>query len=287
MGYLSDIINVEMPLEPNLEELCENSGLIICGEPNDWIQIEDTVEVIAFKVHKVYKGQTNQKCINIIIPKVNKGKTKLILSIKGIKSTYMTMGCSVIPIYVKDKKYFLFLDQKKTGSCYVRAKLDDVWGQRDWNKEQEQQLIDEIKFLSDPNKWKILGDNISYTIPKGAEEKIVPLTEYQKENNFSKRAEYWLNGELVGERAWYGNGQIAYEQPIKDSMQHGNYKAWYQDGKLRAVCPYRKDRLHGVFKQWSNKGHLEITYWVRGKDVTRKDYLKELKNNATLPLIEK
>lgn len=286
VGYLSNIANFEMPLTPNFEELCESSDLIICGEPNEWTKIEEKSDIIAFKVHQVYKGSTNLRRVNVVIPTVYKGKTELVVGVNGIKSTYVTMGDSIIPVYVKGKRYFLFLEKKRFSSYYVRTQIDEVWGERDWNKDQEQQIIDEIKFLSDPDKWKKPGDNILYVIPEGAEEKIVSLTEYQQNNNFSKRAEFWLNGKKVGEKAWYENGQIAYEQPIKNEMEHGNYKVWYPDGKLKAVCPYRKDRLHGIFQQWDEKGHLETSYWIKGKSVKKNEYLKELKNNETLPKIE-
>ncbi len=283
--YLPNIAKSEMPVTPNFEELCEHSDLIICGEPNEWIIIEEKIDIIAFKVHQVYKGTTNLKIINILIPKVEKGKTKITIGLNGIKSTYVTLGDSIIPVYLKGRRYFLFLNKQRVDSYYIRTQIDDVWGEKDWNKEQEQEIINELKFLSDPDKWKRPSDNITYTIPENAEEKIVPLTEYQQNNNYSKRAEYWLNGKKVGEKAWHKNGQIAYEQPIKNGMEHGIYKAWYPDGKLRAICPYRKDRLHGILQQWDENMHLETSYWIRGKKVERNEYIKELKNNATLPTL--
>jgi antitoxin component YwqK of YwqJK toxin-antitoxin module len=281
IGYLFNITIAEMPMEPNIEELCENSEVIVCAEPNEWMKTitnnkEGNHDIINFKICQIYKGPSNLGSINVLIPAERQDQFPDKIS-----------GCSIIPVYVKGEKYFLFLKQKKKSNFYIRTDIDEIWGERKWDKEHEQQIIGDVKFLSDPNRWKKPGDNLGYTIPEGAEEKMVPLSEYQVENKLSKSVEYWLNGKLVGERAWYVNGQITYEEPIKDDMRHGIYRVWYPDGKPQINAPYRKGRIHGVYKQWDDKGVLiEESFYIRGKQVTKAKYLKELKNNETLPKIE-
>jgi antitoxin component YwqK of YwqJK toxin-antitoxin module len=270
-----------MPMEPNIEELCENSEVVVRAEPNNWIKTiinakEGNQDIINFKINKIYKGPTDFRNINVLIP------TKRLM-----KLTDLISGCSITPTYIKGKTYFLFLKKKKKSELYTRVDIDNIWGERKWHEEQEQQIIEEIKFLSDPNKWKKPGDNLDYNIPDSSEEKLVPLTEYQIENKFSKRAQYYLNGKLVGERAWYGNGQLAYEMPIKNHMQHGVYRVWDKDGKLITITPYRKDRVHGVCKQWDEKGVIQESFCIRGKQVSKVKYLKELENNATLPKVQR
>jgi antitoxin component YwqK of YwqJK toxin-antitoxin module len=265
-----------MPLQPNLEELCEQSKAIICGElimedsRTQTVGFLDKVKYrpLTFKVHKVFKGNNNIKEVKVLIPIERR------------------VGCSIKPIYKKSERYFLFLKKRLFSKLYMRIKIDDIWGERKWSKNKEQELIEELKFLSDPDKWKKHSDNLSYVIPKDANEKLVELTEYQKKHKFSKRGEYWLNGKLVGERAWYENGQIAYEKPIKNNIEHGICRAWYPDGEPFEVRLLRKNRLHGIQKQWDGDGNLDISYWIRGKPVGKRAYLKASKTNATLPKYE-
>jgi antitoxin component YwqK of YwqJK toxin-antitoxin module len=281
IGHFYQITNAEMPREPNIEELCESSDVIVCAEPNEWTRTihntkEGNYDAINFKICQIYKGPHNLRSINVLIP-----------AERNDQFTDLLSGCSIKPTYIKGKTYFLFLKQKKKGELYTRVDIDNIWGERKWDEEQEQQIIEEIKFLSDPNKWKKPGDNLDYNIPDSSEEKLVPLTEYQIEDKFSKRAQYYLNGKLVGERAWYENGQIAYQMPIKNHMQHGVYRVWDKDGKLITITPYRKDRVHGVCKQWDEKGVIQESFWIRGKQVSKVKYLKELENNATLPKVQR
>lgn len=270
-------VYAEMPLSPNLEELSEQSKVVVCGEPikeDSWthrIGLFNKAKYmsITFKVHKVYKGSDKMNEIKVLVP------------------VERSMGCSIIPTYKEGKKYLLFLKSRLFSKLYIRVKIDDIFGERKWDKDKEQEVIKELNFLADPDKWKKPADNLNYTIPKDANEKIVDLTKYQQKHKFSKRAKYWLDGELVGERAWYGNGQIAYAQAIKNGMQHGIYKAWYSDGRPRALMPYRKNRVHGILKHWDNKGNLKTSYWIRGKPVTLKKYRKASKTNMTLPKIKR
>ena len=276
-------VYAEMPQEPNIEELCESAKLVLCAEPIKKDNKTQTIglfnktkyTIITFKVHRVYRGNYRRKEIRVLIP-----------TIKNAKPTDMHVGCSIKPVYKEGKRYFLFLKKRPFSKLYIRVKIDDVFGERKWDREKEQQVIEELNFLSDPDKWKKPGDNLNYTIPEDANEKIVELTEYQKKRSLSKKATYWLNGKLVGERFLYENGQTAVEHPIKNGMRHGITKGWYPDGRLFEIRPLRKGRLHGVLKQWDNKGNLKTSYWIRGKPVSLKKYRKACKTNMTLPRIK-
>ena len=65
-------------------------------------------------------------------------------------------------------------------------------------------------------------DYLHTCIPKNATEKIIPLT---KEVSWcSKKAEYWLHGEKVGERTWWKNGNLSTECPMQQGKKHGVLK---------------------------------------------------------------
>lgn len=260
-----------------MEELCEQSKTIVCAEPTGVPHGKVTIgrglnktEYVrrTLKVHTTYKGKIDTETIEILIP------------------TEFSWDCPRIPSFTTGKKYLFFLKGQRRDKSYVRIDIDNIFAERTWDEGKEQKVIEELQFLADPDRFKKPGDNLTYTIPANAEEKEVELTEYQQKHDFSKRCEYWLDGERVGERAWRGDGKLAYEEPFKDGMRHGLFRGWHPDGAPFSERPYRKDRLHGVLKQWDQRGEVTLSYWMRGDYVSKNQYRKACETNKTLPLIK-
>ena len=270
----------ELPSEPNAEELCEQADLLVRAEPirdhGDTHTIADTkYRTESFKIHRIYKGHWETNEIRVLIP------------------FQWNWDCPRRAAYQKGKTYFLFLDkhQARAGGVqykglWIRIGIDDVFPEREWSRNREQCILEELAALADPNRFSKRGDNLDYCIPKEAEEKAVELTLYQREHKFLRRVEYWRNGALVGERAWRGNGQLAYERSIKNGLRHGTSRGWYPDGAPFHTRPLRKDRLHGILKTWYKKGVLEVHYYIRGKPVSEEVYRKACKTNKTLEAIK-
>lgn len=270
----SQICFSEMPRFPNFEELCEASELVIRASyiscSPEKIELDNIIYAkMVFEIDEYYKGKTEERKISVLIP-IDWAKT-------------ISLHCIVFPSYQEEKEYFLFL-QKRHNNVYIRVKIDDVWGERLFNPTDELIIQKEIKDQDASDRWLRREDNLTYTIPHDAKEREVSLSEYQKDR-YLKIIEYQMNNEIVGERGWYKNGVLAYEFPYKNGLCHGIAKSWRNDGSLNSVHCYRKGRLHGYMLAWKNIGDLEITFWVRGNNVSKDYYIKESKINRTLPKV--
>lgn len=264
----------EMPELPNYEELCEASELVVRASYRSCLSERIEIDNIlyaktVFEINECYKGETQEHTIAVLIP-IQKPQTT-------------SRSDFVFPSYQEKKEYFLFL-QKRQEHVYIRVKIDDVWGERPFRSRDEFIIQNELKELNTPDRWLHQGDNLTYRIPLDAEERDVLLTEFQKER-YLKTIQYLRNDEIVGERGWYKNGLIAYEVPYKDGFRHGIAKTWYPDGSLHSVYCYRKGRLHGYALTWKNPSDFTITFWIRGRNVSKDDYIKESKANRTLPKV--
>jgi antitoxin component YwqK of YwqJK toxin-antitoxin module len=74
------------------------------------------------------------------------------------------------------------------------------------------------------------------------------------------RAEYVLNGEVVGRRFWDADGSLSMEQPLKNGLRHGIEYHWYFNGILTAALPYFEGKEHGAAREWDDSGRLIGTY---------------------------
>lgn len=275
----------EMPEPPNYEELCEQSELVICAsldsigserktinQPLNILTASADYYEHTFRVEKIYKGRWDTELIPAAIPQRFKGN--------------LIMGCRRFPRYDINHKYILFLTRTPSPVFYIRTEIDDIWGERQWSQKDENYILEELVWLSDPDRWQKEGDHLDYSIPSDANELAVDLTDFQKVNGYSKRSMFYHNGELAGERAWYANGQLAYDNPVKNGLRHGVSKAWDRDGRLIEIRPYRKDRLHGALIRNSRSGFQEKTYWIRGDNVSKEKYEMEMKVNRSLPAVK-
>jgi antitoxin component YwqK of YwqJK toxin-antitoxin module len=263
----------EMPQKPNYEDLCEASELVISasyisGLP-ETIKLDRNYSEFFFEIDEYYKGKTKDPNIAVLIPiRWDEGSS---------------VDSYIFPAYQEGKKYFLFLKKYK-GTSYIRVKIDDVWGERLFDPNEETVIQKEIEEQKVSERWLIPEDNLTYGIPHEAHEREVLLSEYQTDR-YLKIIQYLVNDEIAGERGWYKNGVMAYEYPYKNGLRHGIARTWRDDGSLYHFYCYRKDRYHGYLLTWNNLCNLEITFWVRGNNVSKDEYIKESKNNRTLPQV--
>jgi len=93
------------------------------------------------------------------------------------------------------------------------------------------------------------------SIPKEAQERIASN---HKSNGQKQKAEYLLNGEVVGVRWFDEDGVMESETPFKNGLTHGTqyYFDHHFDGTLRILFsePYRGGLAHGTARQWSDDG---------------------------------
>ena len=104
-----------------------------------------------------------------------------------------------------------------------------------------------------------MAGNYRSSIPKSARERIVEKYPSGKK----RRAEYRLNGKVVGVRAFYETGEFESETPLKNGKQHGTAYDWDDPGFLHFAEPYVDGVAHGTAKQWSRDGKLMGTYKMK------------------------
>lgn len=97
-------------------------------------------------------------------------------------------------------------------------------------------------------------------IPRGAVERLV--SEYREEGPFIylQINECIFEGEVVGRRAYNGNGKLMIETPLRNGEKHGHEYTWNEEGALESVEPYFEGKLHGLGKQYGLGGKVIGTY---------------------------
>lgn len=97
------------------------------------------------------------------------------------------------------------------------------------------------------------------SIPKAAKERVVVtfLTGPRK-----YKAEYRLNGDVVGIRYFDQNGQLELERPMRNGLLHGTLSG-VEDGVVVSAEPNRNGFAHGIAKQWSRNGDLIGSYSMK------------------------
>ena len=93
-------------------------------------------------------------------------------------------------------------------------------------------------------------------IPKEAEERLV--SEYRQKGPliYLQIIECIFRDQVVGQRAYNGDGILVRETALKDNKKHGREFVWNDEGTLESVEPYFEGKLHGVAKQYSRKGKI-------------------------------
>jgi len=97
------------------------------------------------------------------------------------------------------------------------------------------------------------------SIPKAAKERIL-ATHRTRPQKY--KAEYLLDGEIVGVRQFDEDGQLEFERPMKNGVIHGTQYG-IDDGVVTSAEPFRNGLAHGTAKQWSQDGELIGTYTMK------------------------
>ena len=101
--------------------------------------------------------------------------------------------------------------------------------------------------------------NYRSSIPKRAIERVVSTCGSGRKH----KAEYILDGKVVGVRQFYETGELEHEYGLKDGLMHGNAYRSDVPGELLSAEPYVDGLPHGVAKQWSGDGKLIGTYTMK------------------------
>jgi len=120
------------------------------------------------------------------------------------------------------------------------------------------------------------------SIPKAARERVVATF---IDGPWKYKAEYLLQGKVVGIRFFHRTGDVEYECPLRNGVKHGIEYRSDIPGKLLSAEPYLNGLPHGVARQWSDDGRLIGTYtmkhgtgldlWWCGPGENRSSYLSE------------
>jgi len=97
-------------------------------------------------------------------------------------------------------------------------------------------------------------------IPVGTTEREIQAYREQEGFTYFRVIECILNGEVVGWRAYDGEGTLRRETPLKDGKKHGREYIWDERGKLESVEPYVEGQLHGLAKQYNRSGKVLGSY---------------------------
>ena len=64
------------------------------------------------------------------------------------------------------------------------------------------------------------------------------------------------------EKEYYENGNLWYETPYENGVQHGVTKIYYKNGNLKYKTPFESNMRHGVEERYYENGNLQaqITY---------------------------
>jgi hypothetical protein len=82
------------------------------------------------------------------------------------------------------------------------------------------------------------------------------------------------------------NRTLAEETRIQHGRLHGVRRQWSNWRSVWLEEHYFEGQEHGIFRQWNNKGRLARgfpQYFVRGRRVDRRAYLRAAKTDKTLP----
>lgn len=97
-------------------------------------------------------------------------------------------------------------------------------------------------------------------IPEHVSEREIQEYSEQGQLVYFRVTECILHGEVVGQRAYDGDGALRVETPLKHGHKHGREYIWDEQGRLESVEPYLEGQLHGIAKQYNRNGRIMGTY---------------------------
>jgi hypothetical protein len=71
---------------------------------------------------------------------------------------------------------------------------------------------------------------------------------------------YYLNGEKVGVRNWYEDGQLEFEIAMRNGVKHAWEYRFHENANLLEREGYHEGQLHGIGRQWAEDGRLLVTW---------------------------
>src|SRR5258708_2816526 len=101
-----------------------------------------------------------------------------------------------------------------------------------------------------------MTDEYKSLIPDNAVEQIVARFPDGKK----ERAEYLVNGIVIGHRRFYESGEMMIEMSQKKGLKHGTEYWWDESGHLDEAYAYEDGLEHGIHKQFSVDGQIIGTY---------------------------
>jgi antitoxin component YwqK of YwqJK toxin-antitoxin module len=97
------------------------------------------------------------------------------------------------------------------------------------------------------------------SIPKEARERV---TARRPDGTQKFKAEYLINGEVVGYRQFDETGLLEFERPMKNGVTHGRLYD-FVNGSVTFVENYVDGLAHGTARQWSPDGELMGAYTMK------------------------
>ena len=98
------------------------------------------------------------------------------------------------------------------------------------------------------------------SIPQEAKERI---TARHIKSRRRHKAEYWLDGKLVGTRFFDEKGRIQTENPFRNGLVHGTQYFFHSPNQLSFAERYFNRLAHGTARQWDHDGKLLGTYTMK------------------------
>ena len=278
----------EMPAEPSLYSLCRESKVIVVGEmvSSSTLTIVTGIEYdcALFQIKERLKGDPPSCSASLksaLYSPINN-----LVHVLSVKFTEFVdpQYDSIDADYTKGKHYLLFLSDSIQDYMYVRTPLDSIWPEHPASSDRIERVREILKEISTKRILSTSDDILRYKISPQCQERKIALTDEDKGYGYARKVEYFVNGEKIGERAWYGNGHIAYEELLKKGCPHGLLQEWYLNGKRARTVYFRDGEMHGPCKTWNPNGREDgVGYWIIGKLVEKKDYEARAKIDPTLP----
>ena len=101
--------------------------------------------------------------------------------------------------------------------------------------------------------------NYRSSIPRVATERVLAAYPTGRQK---RKAEYRINGKVVGVREFNQSGKLELERPLRNGLLHGMLYSC-DDGIVISAEPYRNGLAHGTARQWSYDGELIGTYTMK------------------------
>ncbi len=97
-------------------------------------------------------------------------------------------------------------------------------------------------------------------IPQNAKELETRAYSQGKGFVYFRVMECILDGQVVGQRCYDGDGNLRIETPIRDGKRHGREYIWNESGALELIEPFFEGKRNGLAEQYGRNGKVIGTY---------------------------